>query len=81
MRTTEDAQTISQNVEGKKVVIIGSSFIGMEAAVMLVRKVKSLIVVAIEKFPFERVLGEKIGESLQKVTLSMKFLKKLKILT
>lgn len=81
MRTTEDAQTISQNVEGKKVVIIGSSFIGMEAAVMLVRKVKSLIVVAIEKFPFERVLGEKIGESLQKVILSMKFLKKLKILT
>ena len=44
--------------------IIGSSFIGMEAAAMLYKHA-SVTVVGMEKVPFERVLGEQIGKAFQ----------------
>lgn len=60
---------------GKKVVVVGSSFIGMEAAAFLAKKTKSrngtpapvasVTVVGMETVPFERVLGTKIGGMIQ----------------
>ena len=45
------------------VVIVGSSFIGMESACILA-KVANVTVVGMEKYPFERVLGEKVGAAM-----------------
>jgi len=66
LREPSDAKIINDNFEGKRVVIIGSSFIGMEVASCLAKKAKSIIVVGMETVPFERVLGPQIGAALQK---------------
>eukprot|EP01127_Copromyxa_protea_P000424 TRINITY_DN10351_c0_g1_i1.p1 TRINITY_DN10351_c0_g1~~TRINITY_DN10351_c0_g1_i1.p1 ORF type:complete len:580 (-),score=151.92 TRINITY_DN10351_c0_g1_i1:69-1664(-) len=66
VRTIEDAQAIV-STEGKDVVIIGSSFIGMETAACVVAKAKSVTVVGMEKVPFERVLGSVVGGVMQKL--------------
>jgi len=47
------------------IAIIGSSFIGMEAAAVLA-KLGSVTVIGMEKVPFERVLGEQVGMAFQK---------------
>lgn len=48
--------------------VIGSSFISMELVVaMASRKLASIDVVGMEQFPFEVVLGKKIGAGLKKV--------------
>jgi len=65
LRTIEEAHAIFSAVEGKNVVIIGSSFIGMEVAASIVKKSKSITVVGMENVPFERVLGGEIGKVLQ----------------
>jgi len=67
LRDPQDANFINSNVEGKNVVIVGSSFIGMEVASSIVKKAKSVIVIGMENVPFERVLGERIGLSLQRL--------------
>lgn len=52
--------------EGKRLVVIGSSFIGMELVVAVAkRKLASIDVVSMDKVPFERVLGEEVGKGLQ----------------
>ena len=57
--------------EGKKVVVIGSSFISMELVVaMSKRKLASIDVIGMEEFPFEAVLGKAVGAGLKKVLLS-----------
>lgn len=54
--------------EGKKVVVIGSSFISMELVVaMSKRKLASIDVIGLEEFPFEAVLGKVVGAGLKKV--------------
>ena len=50
-----------------RIVVVGSSFIGMEAASVLVKEASSIVVVGMEKVPFERVLGEAIGTAMQKL--------------
>lgn len=67
LRTPDDANKIAQAANGKNVVIIGSSFIGMEVAAYLADKAKSLSVVDIIKVPFQLALGEKVGGVLQKM--------------
>jgi len=52
-----------------KVVIIGSSFIGMEAASILAKKAQ-VTVVGMEKVPFERVLGKAVGGAMLKLNES-----------
>jgi len=47
--------------------VVGSSFIGMEAAAILVKNASEVTVVGMEKVPFERVLGEKIGLAMQRL--------------
>ncbi|KAE9375371.1 hypothetical protein N431DRAFT_436855 [Stipitochalara longipes BDJ] len=49
----------------KKIVIIGSSFIGMEVA-NAVAKDNDVTVVGMEKAPLERVMGEEVGKIFQK---------------
>lgn len=52
---------------GKTLVIIGSSFIGMELAVAAgSRKLKAIHVIGMTSVPFEPVLGTKIGAALKK---------------
>lgn len=67
LRTPDDANKIAEAAKGKKVVIIGSSFIGMEVAAFLADKAESVSVVDIIKVPFQLVLGEKVGSVLQKL--------------
>ncbi|OWP64679.1 NAD(FAD)-dependent dehydrogenase [Hymenobacter amundsenii] len=69
LRSAQDAENIRQAAAGARhVVIIGSSFIGMEAAASLAAeneatdtKDRRITVIAREKEPFEKVLGAKIG--------------------
>jgi NADPH-dependent 2,4-dienoyl-CoA reductase/sulfur reductase-like enzyme len=51
--------------KNKKIVIIGSSFIGMEVA-NAVAKDNDVTVVGMEKAPLERVMGEEVGKIFQK---------------
>lgn len=70
VRGFDDAAALEKAVEavGKpKILVIGSSFIGMEAAGTLVKSASELLVVGMEKVPFERVLGEKIGLAMQRL--------------
>ncbi|CAI2162998.1 14534_t:CDS:10 [Funneliformis geosporum] len=68
LRTFNDYKKIegivNENDEKKNLVIIGSSFIGMEVAAMSSKKAK-VSVIGMEKVPFERVLGEKVGKVFQ----------------
>jgi NADPH-dependent 2,4-dienoyl-CoA reductase/sulfur reductase-like enzyme len=71
MRNVEDANYVEKAlaaVEGRKpnVVIVGSSFIGMEAASILA-KLANVSVIGMEKYPFERVLGPRVGEAMMKL--------------
>ncbi|MGY3090725.1 NADPH-dependent 2,4-dienoyl-CoA reductase/sulfur reductase-like enzyme/nitrite reductase/ring-hydroxylating ferredoxin subunit [Hymenobacter sp. UYAg731] len=62
LRTQADAEGILKATkEAQQVVVIGSSFIGMEAASSLVSETRQVTVVAQDKVPFERVLGPEIG--------------------
>ncbi|KAI0032524.1 flavoprotein [Vararia minispora EC-137] len=53
--------------EGKRLVIIGTSFIGLEAAVAVSkRKLASIDMVSLTEFPLEAVLGKAVGAGIQK---------------
>ncbi|GAB6033524.1 Apoptosis-inducing factor 3 [Chamberlinius hualienensis] len=67
LRTPEEAFAISRAAQGKDVAIIGSSFIGMEVATYLIDKAKSVTVISMTKAPYQFVLGQAIGERLQKM--------------
>ena len=55
--------------EGKKLAVIGSSFISMELVVAVSkRKLESIHVIGMEEYPFEAVLGKEVGKGLKKVT-------------
>jgi len=67
-RGIDDAKKVDAAAqEGKKVVVIGSSFICMElVAAMSKRKLASIDVIGVEEFPFEVVLGKAVGAGLKK---------------
>lgn len=71
LRDLNDTQGIDKAIgsgeEGKKkdLVIVGSSFIGMEAAVAASKRA-NVHVVGMESVPFERILGSEIGKGIQK---------------
>ena len=62
LRTIADVHKILGAVgdKGKKIVVIGSSFIGMEVANCL-SKENTVTVVGMEKAPLERIMGEQVG--------------------
>jgi len=54
--------------EGKRLVIIGTSFIGMElGTVASKRKLASIDVIGLTDFPLEAILGKEVGQAIQKV--------------
>ncbi|KAK3582946.1 hypothetical protein CHS0354_019953 [Potamilus streckersoni] len=67
LRTPDDANAIAQNAKGKKVVIIGSSFIGLEVAAFMSGKAQSVDVIARGTEPLENVFGREIGSMLRKM--------------
>lgn len=68
LRDVADAEKILAAVgEGKKAVVVGSSFIGLELATCLAGKKVDVTVIGQESVPLERVLGEKVGAIIQKL--------------
>lgn len=67
LRTIPHVKAINAAIgnKGKKIVIIGSSFIGMEVA-NVVAKGNDVTVVGMEGAPLERVMGTEIGKIFQK---------------
>jgi NADPH-dependent 2,4-dienoyl-CoA reductase/sulfur reductase-like enzyme len=62
LRTQADADALLEAAqEARHVIVVGSSFIGMEVASSLVSPERHVTVVAQGKEPFERVLGPEIG--------------------
>jgi NADPH-dependent 2,4-dienoyl-CoA reductase/sulfur reductase-like enzyme/nitrite reductase/ring-hydroxylating ferredoxin subunit len=68
LRSFTDADRIIESAEsGKHVVVIGASFIGMEAASSLRQRGCDVTVVAPDEVPFQKILGDEIGKMLQAV--------------
>ena len=68
IRKAQDTQKIVEAAKtAQKVVVIGSGFIGMEAASSLRQKGLEVTVVAPNEVPFEKVLGEQVGKLFQQV--------------
>ena len=67
LRNVHDTKKIvaAMGDKGKNIVIVGSSFIGMEVA-NATCKDNSVTVIGMEKVPLERVLGDEVGAGLQK---------------
>ena len=69
LRSISDVQSILSAVgekKGKNIVVIGSSFIGMEVANCLCKE-NTVTVVGMEKTPLERVMGAEVGEVIQSI--------------
>ncbi|HUF09317.1 MAG TPA: FAD-dependent oxidoreductase [Rhodothermales bacterium] len=63
LRTLADCRAIIHGSQGaKRVVVIGASFIGMEAAASLAERGLHVAIVAPESQPMERILGPEIGK-------------------
>lgn len=67
LRNLHDTQKIVEAIgdKGKKIVVVGSSFIGMEVANATAGD-NEVTVIGMEGVPLERVLGKEIGAALQK---------------
>ncbi|KAF6789391.1 monodehydroascorbate reductase [Colletotrichum sojae] len=67
LRTIHDARNIVSAIgsKGKKIVVVGSSFIGMEIA-NATAKDNTVTVIGMETVPLERVLGQRVGAGIQK---------------
>jgi NADPH-dependent 2,4-dienoyl-CoA reductase/sulfur reductase-like enzyme len=70
LRQLTDTQAIMKaagNEGGKKIVVVGSSFIGMEVGNALAGKKHSVDIIGMEEEPMERVMGKKVGSILRKL--------------
>lgn len=65
VRSYKDANRVSEASAGKEVVILGSSFIAMEAAAFLKNKASSVTVVARSSVPFASILGDEVGKRIK----------------
>ena len=66
LRSQEDAEAlIAAAANAERAVVIGASFIGMEAAASLVHRGLRVTVVGPETTPFERILGADVGGVVQ----------------
>ncbi|KAJ5778633.1 Apoptosis-inducing factor 1 [Penicillium odoratum] len=68
LRTVADVQAILEATgdQKKQVVVIGSSFIGMEVGNALAGKEHNVTIVGMESVPLERVMGAKVGQIFQR---------------
>jgi apoptosis-inducing factor 3 len=68
LRTRDDARAILRSLEGRKrAVIVGASFIGLEAASCLRKRDIDVTIVAPGKVPFAKQFGERIGDMFRKL--------------
>ena len=70
LRTISDVQAIMNaagSEGGKTVVVVGSSFIGMEVGNALAGKKHSVDIIGMEDEPMERVMGKKVGAIFRKL--------------
>lgn len=68
LRSFADTEQILAAAEqASQVVVVGSSFIGMEAASGLTQRGLKVTVVSPESLPFKKILGEEIGRVFQQV--------------
>ncbi|XP_029304798.1 apoptosis-inducing factor 3-like [Cottoperca gobio] len=74
LETPEDARKIHSACLGCSVVLVGTSFVGMEIASYLIDKASSISVVGSSELPYQNTLGREIG----KVTMKMLSEKKVK---
>jgi NADPH-dependent 2,4-dienoyl-CoA reductase/sulfur reductase-like enzyme/nitrite reductase/ring-hydroxylating ferredoxin subunit len=66
LHKAEDAVQIVETAQaGKRAVVIGSSFIGMETAASLTQAGLSITVVSPEAVPFDKIFGSVVGHRLQ----------------
>ncbi|XP_069004094.1 apoptosis inducing factor mitochondria associated 4 [Embiotoca jacksoni] len=62
LQSHEDAKEIHNSCLGRKAVVIGASFIGMEVASYLSDKAASVSLIGTSRYPYERSLGPEIGK-------------------
>jgi NADPH-dependent 2,4-dienoyl-CoA reductase/sulfur reductase-like enzyme/nitrite reductase/ring-hydroxylating ferredoxin subunit len=68
LRSFDDADSIIKAAgEASRAVVVGASFIGMEAAFSLRKRGLHVTVVAPESIPFEKILGPEIGSLYRKL--------------
>ena len=68
LRTIVDARAIAERAKpGSRAVLIGASFIAMEAAAALRHRKVEVDIVAPEQVPFDQVLGTELGNRLQSI--------------
>jgi NADPH-dependent 2,4-dienoyl-CoA reductase/sulfur reductase-like enzyme/nitrite reductase/ring-hydroxylating ferredoxin subunit len=66
LRSVADARAISeQERPGARAVIIGASFIGLEAAAALRKRQVEVDIVSVEEIPLEHVFGKELGREIQ----------------
>ena len=66
LRTVADARALAAEArDGTRAVIIGASFIGLEAAAALRHRKVEVDVVSVEEVPLEHVFGSELGRDLQ----------------
>lgn len=70
LRHVSDTKTINSLVsKDSDIVVIGTSFIGMEVAGALIKKEpKSVTLVGVDEIPFEAILGKEIGTAIMEVS-------------
>ncbi|XP_022594440.1 apoptosis-inducing factor 3-like [Seriola dumerili] len=61
LETPEDARQIHAACLGCKVVLVGTSFVGMEVASYLIDKASSITVIGSSELPYQNTLGPEIG--------------------
>lgn len=63
MRTLEDSTRLQKNIgPGRRAIVVGSGFIGCEAAASLSMRGVEVAMVSLERVPQEARLGEEVGE-------------------
>ncbi|KAF3705700.1 Apoptosis-inducing factor 3 [Channa argus] len=67
LETPEDARQIHEVCLGCNVVLVGTSFVGMEVASYLIDKASSITVIGSSEMPYQNTLGPEIG----RVTMMM----------
>nr|XP_046267322.1 apoptosis-inducing factor 3 isoform X2 [Scatophagus argus] len=63
LETPEDARQIHAACAGCNVVLVGTSFVGMEIASYLIGKASSITVIGSSEMPYQNTLGPEIGKA------------------
>ena len=73
LRHIKDTKAITSAItKESEIVIIGTSFIGMEVAMAIMKKEpKSVSLVGMDEVPFEAIVGREIGMAIMEVSLKL----------